>query len=372
MNKWNKRLLGTLVASFFFLFSSAATWACTDFRVIAKDGTVMVARTLEFAMDLQSNLMTSPRGRTVNNIALNGKSGMTWKTKYGYLFLDGLNSGLAMEGMNEQGLSFEALYLPDETQYQTVPAGQEANGIAYLNFGHWLLGNFKSVDEVKAALPTIFVYAQKVPQAKDFIFPLHYSVFDATGKGVVIEFVAGRMVVYDNIGVMTNSPTYDWHVVNLRNYINLSPTNPQPVIANGMTFMATGQGAGMHGLPGDITPPSRFVKMSVMLKTIFTPANAEEALNVAQHIINNVDIPLGFVRSSTDINTASNEYTQWTVFKDLTHKMFYYRTYQDTTLHMVDMSKLNFAENAPQLRMPIASRQSMLDMTPQLQNGVMR
>jgi choloylglycine hydrolase len=265
-------------------------------------------------------------------------------------------------------LSFEALYLPNETEYQTVPAGQQAHSIPYLSSGDWILGNFKNVDEVKVALASLYIYAEKIPQAQDMIFPLHFAVFDPTGKGIVIEFVKGKMNVHDNpVGVMTNAPTFNWQVTNLRNYINLMPTTPQPIVTKNITFIATGQGSGMHGLPGDVSPPSRFVKMAVMLKSIITPANAEEALNVAQHIINNVDIPLGYVRSDVDINATSNEYTQWTDFKDLTHKKFYYHTYGDTALHMVDMSKLNLAEGAPQMKMPISSKQNIIDMTQALQ-----
>src|SRR3990167_4688370 len=258
--------------------------ACTDFRLKAQDGTILISRSMEFAADMRSNLLSSPRGRTYTNTTPDGKPGLTWKSTYGYVFLDAFDTGLALDGMNEMGLAIEALYLPGETQYQTIPAGKNDRAMAYLNFCNWILGNFKSIAEVKQALPTVLVYAQTIPQAGTLIFPLHFAITDATGTSIIVEFVNGNMNVYDNqIGVLTNSPIYPWQVTNLRNYINLSPMTPTPVIDNGITFAATGQGAGMVGLPGDISPPSRFVKMSVLLKTVFTPKNAVEAINVAQH-----------------------------------------------------------------------------------------
>ncbi|SRR5579883_767225 len=342
--------------------------ACTDFRLKGQDGTVIIARSMEFAVDLKSNLMTSPRGRTFSDTAPNGKAGMSWKAAYGYVFLDGFNLGVALDGMNEQGLSVESLYLPGETLYPMVPDGQESHALSYVHFGDWVLGNFKTVDEVRQALANVYVFAQTLPQI-NMIFPLHYAIYDSTGKGLVVEFVNGKMMLYENIvGVLTNAPTYSWQITNLRNYVNLTPVTPKPVVAGGITFVATGQGSGMLGLPGDVSPPSRFVKISVLLKTVFPTNNVDDTLNLAQHIINNVDIPLGWVRETQQLNTATNELTQWVVFKDLTHKMFYYRTYGDLTLRAVDLSKINFAENAPQLKMPIVTKQYVVDMTQQF-NG---
>lgn len=330
----------------------------------------MITRSMEFATDMHTNLMSSPRGKLFTNTAPNGKPGMSWKSTYGYIFLDGFNTGIALDGMNEQGLTVEALYLPGLTQYQTVPLGKENLALSYLNFGDWILGNFKNVDEVKQALTKIFVFSQPFPSLNNMIFPLHFNVADSTGNSIVIEFVNGKMNIYNNLlGVLTNSPTYDWHITNLSNYLNLTPLTPNPVMDNGITFSATGQGAGMIGLPGDISPPSRFVKIATLLKTVITPKNSEETLNLAQHIINNVDIPLGFVRESQNINTSTNELTQWVVFKDMTHKIIYYRTYLDLSLKSVDMSKIDFSANAKQLKMPIASKQIILNVTQQFNNS---
>jgi len=339
--------------------------ACTDIRVTAKDGTVLIGRSMEFAVDMNSRLMSTPRGKIFTNSTNDGQPALSWKNRYGYVFLDGFNIGAPIDGLNEHGLSLEGLYLPGETQYQTIPKGQENQGLPYFRFGDWVLGNFKTVDEVKQALSRVYVFAQKTPQTKNLIFPLHFSIYDASGKGIVVEYVGGKMNVYDNnIGVLTNSPAYHWQTSNLRNYLNLSPSTPKPVIDRGAFFVATGQGGGMVGLPGDSSPPSRFVKMSVMLRTAFTPDNADGALNLAQHIINNVDIPLGFVRETQNVNTATNELTQWVVFKDLTHKILYYRTYNDLTLRAINLTKLNFSAESPVLTMPIQSKQSIVDMTP--------
>jgi choloylglycine hydrolase len=338
--------------------------ACTDFRVKASDGTIIIARSMEFAEDFKSNLRTSTRGRTFNTIALDGKPALSWKAKYGFVYLDGMNVDVAIDGMNEAGLSVEALYLPSFAQYQTVPAGHNNQALPYINFGDWILSNFKSVEEVRQALPSIYVFAAKTPGMGDMIFPLHFSVFDNSGKGIVIEYVKGKLNVYDHIGVMTNSPTYDWQLTNLNNYIHLAPINPPAVVANGIIFAATGQGFGMIGLPGDISPPSRFVKTATLLRVALPAANATAAVNLAEHVINNVDIVRGESRQPLSGNYI-DETTQWVVFKDLTHRIFYYRTYEDLSLRAVALEKINFSENAPRLVMPILSKGYVNNVTDQ-------
>lgn len=336
--------------------------ACTDFRVTTKDGSVLIARSMEFSQDMQSNLRNGLRGKQFASIMINGKPSFSWKGKYGYLYLDAMNQDIAVDGMNENGLSFEYLYLPGETQYQTVPAGKENQAIPYYSFGDWVLSNFKTVDEVRQALANIYVVSQTLPNLGNVVFPVHASIYDSSGKGIVVEFVGGKMNIFDQIGIMTNSPTYDWHVTNIRNYINLSPYIPTPVTSGGLTFTATGQGSGMVGLPGDASPPSRFVKMSVMLKSVYPVSAAADALNMAQHIINNVDLPAGFARSVENGQEASDT-TQWVVFKDLTNKILYYRTYNDMTLRSVTFSKLDFSETASLFKMPLAAEPYVMDVT---------
>ncbi len=91
--------------------------ACSDFRLTAKDSTVLISRSMEFAVDLKSNIRTSPRGRVLSITTLNNKHGLGWKAKYGYVYVDSFGIDASFDGMNETGLTFEYLYLPDETHY---------------------------------------------------------------------------------------------------------------------------------------------------------------------------------------------------------------------------------------------------------------
>lgn len=357
-----KNYFVSALASLLAYFISFSAEACTDFKLTAADGTLLITRSMEFGMDLQSNLRSSPRGRAFTTTTPNNKSGLSWKAKYGYLYVDGFNIDATFDGMNEAGLTFEYLYLPGETEYQTIPSGKESQTLPYANFGDWILSNFKTIDEVKQALNQIYVSSQIIPQLGQAVLPAHASIYDASGKGLVIEFYNNKINVYDNIGVMTNSPKYEWQVTNLRNYVNLSPNNPEPVKAGDLVFTSTGQGAGAVGLPGDASPPSRFVKTSFMLKNVYTAQTASDLLNLAEHIINNVDLPSGLVRSTENGKTATDT-TQWVVFKDVTHKAFSYRTYNDLTIRTVFMDKIDFSEKAPRLKMPLSMTPYTINLT---------
>ncbi len=71
--------------------------------------------------------------------------------------------------------------------------------------------------------------------------------------------------------------------------------------------------------------------------------DAQGALNLAQHIIYTLDIPKGMVvDTDSSGNIVSSETTQWVTFRDLTNKIFYFRTYDNFTLRKIDLNQLDF------------------------------
>jgi choloylglycine hydrolase len=174
--------------------------------------------------------------------------------------------------------------------------------------------------------------------------PIHYVVHDASGHSIVIEPVGGKLRVYDNpLGVVTNSPTFDWHMTNLANYANLSPSNVPPARLGPITIVPLGQGSGMLGLPGDFTPPSRFVRAAVLSQAVYPAATGNEAVLLAFHVLNNFDIPNGAARSreKDDHVNPPADYTLWTSANDLQSKRFYFRTCENSRIRMVDLTKMN-------------------------------
>lgn len=94
----------------------------------------------------------------------------------------------------------------------------------------------------------------------------------------------------------------------------------------------------MLGLPGDYTPPSRFVRMVALVHSSLPVTGAEEGLNLAMTIINNIDVPIGSVRDESAKEPVYDQ-TQWSVVADLSGKKFYFHTYSNKDWRMVDVTK---------------------------------
>jgi len=332
------------VTFLFCVLMAGVSLACTDFQVKAKDGTVVIGRSMEFAMGMGSEIVVFPRGGKVTSMTPDGKKGISWTRKYGYLGIDAFKEKQAvLDGINEAGLAVEFLWFT-ESQYQKA---HDSNWLAITDLGHWMLGNFSSVNEIKRELPKLKVVGVYVPQLRQ-VPGFHAAVHDARGNNIVIEFIRGEINIYDNpIGVMTNKPTFDWMLTNLRNYVNLDPYDRPSVNIAGNKINATGSGTGWLGMPGDWSPPSRFVRTVQIVHAADPAKDAAGAVNLAEHVLNAVDIPVGVIKTKGPINQDMVDYTQWIVVKDLTNRVLYYRSYQDLTLKRVDMKKLNFEPGAP-------------------------
>jgi choloylglycine hydrolase len=101
---------------------------------------------------------------------------------------------------------------------------------------------------------------------------------------------------------MANAPTYDWHMTNLTNYIKLSVKDIESTKLGPVTLNSFGAGAGLLGLPGDFTPPSRFVRAAIYSQAAAPNATAEDVVLSAFHILNQFDVPKGSV-----VNSAGGE-----------------------------------------------------------------
>jgi choloylglycine hydrolase len=138
------------------------------------------------------------------------------------------------------------------------------------------------------------------------------------------------------LGVMANAPTYDWHMTNLANYINLSVNDIESIKLGAQKISAFGAGGGLLGLPGDFTPPSRFVRAAIYNQSAAPNATADDAVLSAFHILNQFDIPKGSVVNSA-AGEKMDEITEWTSVADLKNLCWYFSTFEDQSIHMVDL-----------------------------------
>lgn len=346
----NQRITAMACLGCVLLFSMQ-TAACTGIRLTAQDGTTVYARTLELGGSLNSNILVVPRGFAYVGETSTGTPGLRWTTKYAFVGPNAEGLPYVCDGMNEKGLAVGLFLFPGTAGYQKVDASNASRAIASYQLAAYLLGKCATLDEAMDAVKDVTV-GLSGRQLPDALQQLHYAVTDAQGNSGVIEYVGGKLHVYRNpLGVITNSPTFDWHQTNLRNYVNLSPDNSKPIVEDGEVLTGFGQGTGMLGLPGDFTPPSRFVRAVAFTQTATPTDNAQQCVQQAFHILNQFDLPRGAIREKDNGKTAV-EFTNWTTAADLKHLRYYFNTYKSRVIRMVDLNKLDLnAKNTKTISM---------------------
>lgn len=343
-------LRSTLLAAVSVIATLNASLACTAVDIMAADNTVIAGRTMEWAYDMKWTLVGQPKG---TELALTAPSALglptnTVATKYAVV---GVSAGVIpgvtlLEGQNSEGLGMSGNFLPGFTEYQTVTR-DDTNYVSVLTFGSWALGNHATVAELRAALPGIKVWWDASLPSGPTPPYIHTIFTDRSGDGMIVEYVGGELRTYDNAAhVLTNAPTYDWHLLNVRNYLNLSSMGVSSRAFGTANVTALGQGGGATGLPGDYTPPSRFVRAAFMRHFITPPKDGDEAIQAIGHILNTVDIPYG-VAQSKDNDDIVSDYTQWVAIKDLTRNRLLIADYAHRTSFVeIDLDTI-FAQSKP-------------------------
>jgi choloylglycine hydrolase len=312
-------------------------FACTGIVLRAQDGTCVPARTMEFGFDIQSNIFAVPAGSEITTLGLNPDvTGFTYEAKFGFLGANGLDMPIVFDGMNTEGLYFGAFYFAGDAVYETLTDANRDRAVSSEEMGNWILGQFATVGEVKLALPTIEVVGSYV-EAIAGEAPFHYAVTDAGGDSIVIEYTKDGLTIHDNtVNVVTNNPSYDWHLTNLRGYIGLQAQNLAQIKVGRQTLHPFGQGAGMAGLPGDFTSPSRFVRAVAFANTARPSENSDAAVFNAFHILNAFDIPKGAIREGHG-DEVHTDYSLWTSAADTKNVRYHYKTYLSQAVERIDV-----------------------------------
>ena len=321
-----------------------SAYACTGITLKSKDNGVVTARTIEWGESEMENMYTIvPRGYIQQSMLPNGETGgMAFSSMYGYVGLAVVEPGWVVDGMNEAGLSAGLFYFPGYGEYPEYNPENRAKTISDFQLVSWILSRFSTVDQVRNAIQDIDVVSID-PRAST----AHWRVSEPSGKQIIIEFVDGHAQVYDSeLGVLTNSPEYPWQLKNLNNYVNLIPGTAGPVQFGPITLRAFGAGSGFLGLPGDFTPPSRFVRAAFLQNYSIQQDTSYESAMQAFHILNNFDVPLGteYPVGRAPVNMPSA--TQWTVATDMHDKIVYYNTMYNRTLRSIDLNQIDFANIA--------------------------
>ena len=286
--------------------------ACTGIALSSANGARVLARTVEWAASpMQCGYAVVPRGYSQISFTPSGKDGLKFKAKYGYVGIYTDYQDFVVEGVNESGLSAGLFFFPAFGEYTPYVAKRKSLALCDLQVVSWVLSQFSSIDEIKSAIEKKEVDIISIDSR---IGTVHWRFAEPGGRVMVLEFTEGKAKFYENpLGVLTNSPNFPWHLTNLANYINLRSGSSQPLqLANGLQVKPLGGGTGMLGLPGDFTPPSRFVRAAMLQSSAPLLPDAQQTALQAFHLLNSFDIPIGLQHAPGQAPDGLPSATQFT------------------------------------------------------------
>ncbi|MCB2189129.1 MAG: choloylglycine hydrolase family protein [Deltaproteobacteria bacterium] len=358
-----------LALSLFLALSPAPAPACTGLRLVAQNGATVYGRTMEWGtFDLNSRVAIIPRGYAFTGLTPQGANGKSWKARYGVVALDMLHRDVLADGMNEKGLAAGMFYHPGFAKYPAYDPAQAADTITAADVLAYILTQFATLAEVKAGMAGVRVVGVE-EKAIGGDVPAHWMVVEPSGQALVIEYLDGRLHLFDDpVGVITNAPGFGWHLTNLRNYVNLSPVALPAKKLDDLNFAPLGAGSGMIGLPGDNTPPSRFIRAVAWTQTARPLPDSREAVYEVFRILDNFNLPLGAAEGSGDAaqNLAGmRSSTIWTTAWDQGNRVLYYHTQHNRRVRKVDMKRLVFVgQDIIHLDLDVTKAEDVEDITP--------
>lgn len=244
------------------------------------------------------------------------------------------NYPLYYDCINEKGLGMAGLNFVGTARY-----GKPVNGkfnLAPHEFIPFVLGQCRDLDEARKLLEEINLvdsaFSDKYPVSE-----LHWMLADKSGA-LVVESTASGFHVYENpVGVLTNNPEFPQQMLQLNNYMYLSPKEPQNLFCSSLPLKPYSRGMGAIGLPGDLSSESRFVRAAFIKSN--SVCGDEECESVSQffHILGAVENP----RGCCELADGKYQITRYTSCCNCDKGIYYYTTYENHQITAVDMHREN-------------------------------
>ncbi|MHA0857282.1 linear amide C-N hydrolase [Paenibacillus sp. CMAA1364] len=296
---------------------------CTTIGFSYSEG-VVLGRTLEVGMKLDNHMMVVPRN--IEDFIHTKES--NYASKYAVLGTGFFKQTSFGDGINEMGLMGSSNLLPGYASFSKNAVEDKINVILPKAFDY-LLSRCKDVEEVREEAQNLVILEQG-ETAKELSTNNHFFFMDAKGMSIVLEPKEGQLLAYDNpYGVLTNAPEFPWHVTNLKNYIHLQPENVEQTSFNGATVTKFGEGSGLVGLPGDFTPPSRFVRAAFFVSSTPKDLDRQSAILQGFRILSQSDIPTGSV---IDTREGHKDETLYTSVMDTKSKGYFVKCHDNINL----------------------------------------
>ncbi|MBQ4159982.1 MAG: choloylglycine hydrolase [Clostridia bacterium] len=245
---------------------------------------------------------------------------------------------LYFEATNEKGLSMAGLNFPGNAFYPPYVEGKV--NIAPFELILYFLGLCDSVQAVKKLIRNIHIvhthFSERLPAS-----PLHWMISDSE-VSIVLECTKAGLQIYENpYGVLTNNPTFDFHLSNINQYMGMHAGVAENEFSAQAPMQNFSLGLGAFGLPGDFSSASRFVKATFVKEKSVCDGSEAESVNQFFHILRSVAMPKGCVKTAD----GAYEYTRYSCCCNTQAQVYYYTTYENATVRKVAMHSADLSEN---------------------------
>ncbi|HIR52244.1 MAG TPA: linear amide C-N hydrolase [Candidatus Onthovicinus excrementipullorum] len=325
---------------------SALGWSTTD-------GKHLWGRNLDYnRLAVETRVCCVPRGTSYTTCTSATEHGVARGPRYTAAYA-AAGTGLSIlpdcpilyEGINEKGLMGGQLYYRQFAHYPDVARSGTDTLQPPLAVYH-LLAQCSCVEEVVRTLQQD-VTLTSVPLF-GAVPPLHWAFSDRSGEMVILEPDESGLSIYRNtIGVMTNSPSYSWHRLNLLNYAAIRDLDYDTVEVCGEKLEQCFSGSGAQGLPGDWSSPSRFIRLALLKQHAVRGEDEVQGITNLFHLLGSVAFPLGMVRvtdqgstSSLDKTGMPFDYTIYTAAMCAESLRFYWTTHENQRIQYIDLNDL--------------------------------
>ena len=285
-------------------------------------------RTMDFSFCIEPSIYIINQNYGWNS------AGKQISDRYSFIGIGQESEGMLafFDGVNEKGFAAAALYFAGYAKFDAqTESGKEP--VASTDFLHYILGRCRSVEELRELLRQITLIGWKDP-VTETVAPLHWIATDKSGKCVVVEKTEKGLDLFENpLGVMTNSPDFQWQMTNLRNYMNVSPRQNKKTVWGGIQLTPFGQGAGTALLPGGYTSPERFVRAAYQKTHVPETKSRTETIVACFHIMDGVTIPKGVVITDRD----TYDYTKYVAFMNTSTCEYFFKTYDNSQITMASL-----------------------------------
>ena len=305
---------------------------CTALNISSKEGKYFFGRNMDLAYTFNQEVIMMPRSYEFKdivsgNIITNNRAILGMGT-----IID--NHPTIADGMNENGLAAAGLNFAGYAFFEKELSKEKTNVTPY-DFIQWILSNHDTVDEVKKSIENIELV--DIPINEKTPCPtLHWMVSDKSGKSIVIEKTKEKFAFYDNtVGVMTNNPTFDWHLTNLNEYMFITPNNPKNTEWSNQELAPLGIGAGTLGIPGDFASVSRFVRIAYIRANMPEINNDINSVTQFFHMLDYVKMVKGGVITDEGLE----DLTLYSSCMNLEDCIYYYKNYDNNRINAIDIKK---------------------------------